>query len=297
MGDIISASRRTDIPAFYAEWFMRRVSEGCVRWLNPFSGKPHQTSLLPHDVAAIVFWSKNYTPLLKHLPVLESLGWGLCFHFTITGLPKVFEPGVPSLEEAVRTAHILAERFGPEVVFWRYDPVLISSATDAEYHVSRFQWLAAKLQNATTRCFISFPKYYAKVLRNVRDLKNRSGIECIDPSVCEKVELAGRLADIALQHGIGLYSCCGDYLVDERIQKAHCIDGPLLQRLFPAQVGVLKPKPTRTDCGCYASIDIGSYNTCAHGCVYCYANTSGSIGSGKSRMHSADADILVSETG
>src|SRR5437763_888748 len=127
---IISVSRRTDIPAFYSEWFMNRIRDGYVRWVNPFSRLVHRISLPPEDVMAFVLWSKNYSPLLPHLDELDSSGYRMLFHFTINGLPKAFEPRVPDVVDMLECAHALSHRYGPDAILWRYDPVLISSITD-----------------------------------------------------------------------------------------------------------------------------------------------------------------------
>jgi hypothetical protein len=270
---IVSASRRTDIPAFYSEWFVNRVTAGFVRWRNPFSGREHETSLLPEDVAAIVFWSKNYAPLLPHLPGLHNRGYRFLFHFTITGLPREIEPNVPPADDMVEAARQLADRFGPGTVLWRYDPIFISSVSGFDHHRRTFARLSAALEGSTSRCYFSFPAFYAKVIRNTAVLEREDGVGCCDLPVTEKVEFANELAGIASAHGITMHTCCGDYLIGDRIKKAHCVDGELLFRLYPDRVGNIKLKPSRSQCGCYESTDIGAYDTCPHGCVYCYANT------------------------
>jgi len=272
MAHVISASRRTDIPAFYSEWFINRIREGHVRWMNPFSNAVYRVSLRPEDVSAIVFWSKDYRPLLPHLDELDALGFRMLFHFTITGLPRVFEPRVPDAAETVRCARYLSSRYGADAVLWRYDPVLVSDVTDARYHMNRFRDLCAALEGSVKRCYFSFPAFYAKVRRNASALQARTGIAIHDLPMAERVEMANALAEVAAQYGIEMFSCCGDYLVQGTIKRAHCIDGELLHRLYPDRVGRLREVPSRPGCGCCESTDIGAYDTCAHACVYCYAN-------------------------
>ena len=290
--NIISASRRTDIPAFYAEWFMNRVREGHVRWMNPFSKAVYEVSLRPEDVSAIVFWSKNYLPLLPHLDELDQLGYRMVFHFTITGLPKPFEPRVPDAADMVRCARTLADRYGPDAVLWRYDPVLISSITSPEYHLQRFSELCRMLEGAVAGCYFSFAVFYGKVLRNTEALNAETGIVCYDLPKDDRVETALRMADIAGSHGITMHSCCGDHLVGGPIRKAHCVDADLLDRLFPDRIGLLAERPTREQCGCYESKDIGAYNTCPHGCVYCYANTGKEAAMRSHANHDPLRDVL-----
>ena len=247
------------------------VNAGSVTWRNPFGGKEITTSLAPEDVSAIVFWSKDYTPLLPYLPGLYERGYRFLVHFTITGLPSVFEPNVPPVDVTIRVAQSLAEQFGSESVLWRYDPILISNVTPPDYHRQRFAELAGRLAEHTARCYFSFPTFYSKVTRRFAKLEQETGIGCIDPTVEEKIALADNLADIAESFRIRMLTCCGDYLLSDRIAKAHCIDAELLNRLYPDRMIALKHKGTRGECGCFESTDIGAYGTCGHGCVYCYA--------------------------
>lgn len=290
--NVISASRRTDIPAFYPEWFMNRIRDGYVRWMNPFSKAIYQASLLLEDVSVIVFWSKNYLPLLPYLDELDAGGYRMVFHFTITGLPRVFEPQVPNTDELVECARILSHRYGCESVLWRYDPVLISSVTDQQYHAERFEELCSKLEGAVKTCYFSFAIFYGKVLRNAQALSSHTGITCHDLPIDDRVALADTLADTAGDHGIEMRSCCGDYLINGKVKKAHCVDAELLQSLFSDSVGNLAKHPTRKECGCHESKDIGTYGTCPHGCVYCYANTNAQAALRSYEEHDPDSDVL-----
>lgn len=294
---VISASRRTDIPAFYSDWFMNRIRVGHVRWQNPYGGLSFEASLHPADVLAIVFWSKNYEPLLQHLDELDDLDFRMCFQYTITSLPKIFEPHVPDIDVSIRCAQKLAERYGRDSVLWRYDPIVISSVTSADYHIKRFAMLANALKDVTTRCYISFPTFYGKVLRNNKALLKEHGIDCVDISIVEKIEVAQELANIAKQYEIDMYSCCGDYLIGNSIEKAHCIDAQLLAKLFPDRIYSLKQRPTRHECGCYESKDIGAYYTCPHGCTYCYANNSKELALRNYASHKPNTDMLTGESG
>ncbi len=252
---------------------MNRVREGSVSWRNPFGGRRCEASLMPGDVSAIVFWSKNFAPLVSHLDELDRRGYHAIFHFTITGLPSVFEPNVPDADVTLPTARFIADRYSADALIWRYDPIFISNLTSPDYHLKRFKELASRMEGSTRRCYFSFPTFYGKVQRNLARLKVDKGIDCADLPVESKIELANRLAEIAREHGIELFSCCNDSLVQGLVRKARCVDAELLMRLYPDRMRAFRVNPTRKDCGCFESKDIGTYDTCPHGCVYCYANS------------------------
>ncbi len=291
--NIVSVSRRTDIPAFYPGWFMRRVMEGHVRYVNPFGGQEHEVSLRPEDVHAFVFWSKNYGPLMRYLPELEGRGYDFYFHFTITGLPGTFENLVIPLDDAVATFRLLSGRYGPRRVQWRFDPIIISNLTGPDFYVTRFKEIASRLQGATERCYFSFVCVYSKVRRNLDVLVNNYNITCRDPSATDKTDLTGRLKEIADSYGITLYSCCQEALATGGVRQAQCVDGELLFELFSHKPRQTKINPTRKGCRCVISRDIGAYDTCPHGCVYCYANMNKELAQKRFQMHDPSSDILT----
>ena len=268
---IISVSRRTDIPAFYGDWFMRRVAEGYAGVVNPFGAQRYRVPLMRDDVACLVFWSKDFTPFVSHLETLDRLGYRFYFNYTVTGLPSVFESHVDK-PAALATLKELSRRYSPAHINWRFDPIILSSISDEAFYLRAFAARAGELEGLVERCYFSFVTRYGKVLRNFEQLEQTSGVRVVEPSAQAKIDLANRLAAIAAEHGITMHSCCGDYLVGERIQKAHCIDGALIERLFYPEGFACKDKGTRPECGCTESFDIGTYNTCPHGCLYCYAN-------------------------
>lgn len=291
--NIVSVSRRTDIPAFYADWFMRRVREGYVRYLNPYGGQEHVVSLLPEDVHAFVFWSKNYNPLIKYLPELEERGHYFYFHFTITGLPKTFEDLVIPVDDAVATFRMLAERCGPKHVQWRFDPIIISSLTGPDFYVRRFEEIASRLHGATERCYFSFVCMYSKVRRNLEMLGKEHNISCYDLPAADKTALAVRLQQTADRYGITLYSCCDEALATGSVRQAQCVDGELLYELFPHKPKQTKINSTRKGCQCVISRDIGAYDTCPHGCIYCYANLNKDLAVKRFKAHDPSSDILT----
>ncbi len=282
------------MPAFYSDWFVNCVRAGYVRWVNPFSKRVHEVSLLPEDVIAYVFWSKNYLPLLPHLDELDARGCHAIFHFTITGLPPAFEPHVPPAKDMIACAKTLSDRYGPDAVLWRYDPIVVSSITDRDYHLRRFAELSAALEGTVRRCYISFMCQYRKVQRNTAALNRETGIVYHDLPSADRIVLANDLADIAESYGIDMLSCCSDYLVGGKIKKAHCADAELFYRLYPDKMRSLPEVPTREGCGCCECTDIGAYDTCPHGCVYCYANSRVRAAINNHRHHDPTADVLGS---
>jgi hypothetical protein len=271
MKRIISVSRRTDIPAFYGDWFMGRLKEGFAGVVGPFGGQKYIISLLPEDVICFVFWSKDFTAFLENLKVIEDLGYKFYFNYTITGLPKVFESKVDK-SSAIETLKTLSSMYTPKHINWRFDPIIITDTCGRDFYIHAFETLAAELQGLVERCYFSFVAEYNKVKLSFQQLERTKGVKVLQSTTDFKIELANELASIAQRYGIQMFSCCGDYLVNDKIKKAHCIDGSIIEELFYPQGLQYTEKPTRAQCGCTESTDIGTYNTCPHGCAYCYAN-------------------------
>lgn len=243
-------------------------------------------------MTCFVFWSKNYLPFLESLSLLDSMGYSFYFNFTITGLPKVFEVNLVDTEIAVETLKQLSRRYSPRHINWRYDPVLLSSITDRDFHLKNFEKLAAALQGSVERCYFSFVMQYGKVKRNFAQFESQQGISIVDPDISFRQDLAEELAGIASRYGITLYSCCGDILLSSRIQKAHCVDGALIEELFHPRHFTGQAKPTRLECGCTLSTDIGTYDTCPHGCIYCYANANKQVALASHQVHDPESAFL-----
>ena len=269
--NIISASRRTDIPAFYMPWLIDRMRAGLVKYPNPRTGQSYTISLMPEEVHSFVFWSKDYRPFLSHLREVTDRGYRFYCHYSVTGVPGSLEPRVPDWRSSVETFRELAARTSPRHVLWRFDPILFADEFRAEHCLARFRDIATALVGTTRRCYFSFAVFYGKVRRKLE----KAGVRFSDPSLEEKRALLEGMAGIADECGIVLHSCCDDALVGTRVRKAHCVDGDLLAELFPDRPRISLCKPTRKGCGCTASRDIGVYDTCPHGCLYCYANHSG----------------------
>ncbi len=292
MPRIISVSRRTDIPAFYGDWFMNRLKEGSAGYVNPFGRQKYVVSLKPEDVACFVFWSKDYRPFLGKLKMIENMGHKFYINYTITGLPKIFECNVVEKDIAMETLKKLSSAYSPKHINWRYDPIIISDVTDYDFHIKNFENIASMLEGYVERCIISFVFRYGKVKRNFEKFQSENGIKITDPDTSSKIKLANELADIAARYRIRIFSCCGDYLLGPKIGKAHCVEGKLIQELFYENGFRYSEKPTRTECGCTESVDIGAYDTCPHGCIYCYANMNKKVAATRYQSHYKNAAFL-----
>lgn len=270
---IVSVSRRTDVPAYYADWFMAQVERGEVIYPNPISFKPVRLSLRPEHVLFLVFWTRNPHPLERHLPRLEDFYTrAFYFHFTINGLPKTLETNNPPMDFAVAAFQRLAARY-PGRVFWRYDPIVLSDLTPPDYHVEKFGALCERLRGHTARCYFSFVSWYQKVRRNFAQAARNYGVQFQDADLQARRQLLQQLAPLAAGHGIQLHSCCQEALCAvPQVVKAHCVDIETIRALAPERFRKVRAAPTREDCGCHESRDIGYYDSCPHGCIYCYAN-------------------------
>jgi hypothetical protein len=256
---------------------MNRLRMGFVCYPNPYSGQVYTISLKPGEVHSIVFWSKNYAPLLPYLDELTERGYRFYFHYTITGSSKTLEPYVPDWHQSVLLFRELAERTSPRHVQWRFDPILLTEELETDFYLDRFYKIATKLNGVTERCYFSFAVFYNKIRHRLQE----AGIRYYDPPLEEKRSLVQEMADIASAYSINLYACCQDALVDGYVQAAHCIDGDLLAEMFPEQ------------CGCTTSLDIGMYDSCPYGCLYCYANQSRQLALARFRNHNPTDEKLI----
>ena len=259
---------------------MGRIEEGFAGVVHPFGGRRYIVSLKPENVACFVFWSKNFGPFVENLKILNNRGYTFYFNYTVTGLPDVFESRVDK-RAAIETLKRLSDMYSPQHINWRFDPIILSSLSDRTFFLRAFEEFASELEGFVERCIMSFVTEYYKVIRNFKELESTTGVRIVECNEDFKIELANELAAIAENHGIRMFSCSGDYLAGEKIKKAHCIDGRLIEQLFSPEGFSYDEKPTRKECGCTQSTDIGAYDTCPHDCVYCYANAN------KRRAHNA----------
>ena len=266
---IVSASYRTDIPAFYASWLLRRLEAGWCRVANPYGGAAYEVSLRPEAVDGFVLWTRNLRPLLPALDAVRRVA-PFTVQFTATGYPRALESSVIGSAEAVAQLGELRRRFGPRVAVWRYDPIVFTGELDAAAHLAGFAALARRLAGSVDEVVLSVMHPYRKTRRNLDRAARRHGIAWRDPPAAEKRDLVERLAAIALDNRIAPTLCSQPELQATGLGEASCIDAARLadvaQRPIAAPAGGNRP-----GCRCARSRDIGAYDTCPHGCVYCYA--------------------------
>ena len=288
---IISASYKTDIPTFYGEWFVRRLRTGHCKMLNPYNRKVMRISLAREDVDGFIFWTKNVGPFLKHLEEVQSRGYVFIVQHTINGYPRELEKAVVSADRSVEHMKRIAESYGAGVGVWRYDTIIISSLTPVEFHLRRFESLANAMEGVVDEVVISFVHFYTKTLRNMKDAAREHGFTWTDPSLDEKRNLACKLVEIARGHGMQLTICSQrEYLV-EGAGDARCVDAVRLERVGGQRIRA-SLRGNRKECGCFASRDIGEYDTCPHGCVYCYAVRNHELALGRFKQHKPESEFL-----
>ena len=276
---IISASYKTDIPAFYGDWFMARLAAGDCEVANPWNGRRFRVSLAPADVSGFVFWTRNLAPFMAPLAVAAEMA-PFVVQYTVTGYPTALEPAVVAPARQIADMAAVARRYGPGRVVWRYDPILISALTPADWHRANFAALAQDMAGLVDEVVVSFAHGYAKTKRNLATVLGPAGWS--DPAIEEKQAFVAELAGVAAAQGMGLTVCAQPEVGGT---GARCIDA--------ARLGITAPiKGNRDGCLCSQSRDIGAYDTCPHGCAYCYAVSKRGVAKRRYREHDPAAAVL-----
>lgn len=266
---ILSVSRRTDIPSYYSDWFLNRIKEGYLYVRNPFN--PHQISkinLSTEVIDCIVFWTKNPKPMIEKLDELRDYHY--YFQFTLTGYGSDIEKNIPhKKEEMIPIFQELSKKIGKEKVIWRYDPILFTEKYSVEYHLKAFEQIAKALRGYTEKCVISFIDVYAK---------NKNALQAIHlQELCESdlKEFAAKLSKTARENQMEIATCAEELdLTSCGIVHNSCIDRELIEKIIGCPIHADKDKNQRSACGCVESIEVGIYDSCKNGCIYCYANHS-----------------------
>lgn len=285
---IVSASRRTDIPAFYSEWLMNRLREGYVLVPNPrVPSRFSRVTLNPQVVDCMVFWTKNPAPMLPKLDEISAMGYPFYFQFTLTPYGRDMEQNLPPKSTLIRTFQKLSCMLGPERTVWRYDPVILTDQMDVGYHLRCFKQMAAALEGYTHRCIFSFLDFYPKVRGPMRNM----GAKEIQKS--DMLRIAEGFSDIAQEHRLQLFTCCEPVdLSPYGIDHASCIDAAMIEAILGCSVRSRKAAGQRPGCGCIESVEIGAYDCCPHGCKYCYATSSPDTVRNRVRSHDPKSPVL-----
>lgn len=272
---LISASRRTDLPAWHADWFASRLRAGFVEVANPYNPKQiRRVGLAPDEVTAFVFWTRDPRPFWPVLDLLDERWPRYYFQFTLTGYGPDLEPGLPEREGLLDAFCRLSDRLGPERVLWRYDPIVLSSRTPPDFHRRAFEALAARLTRRSAQVTISLVEYYRKTDRRLRSLEQQ-GVRFerrpqLDPAT---FALLADLRGMAAERGMRMRSCASALdLGPTGIEPGACVDPARLRALWSIDLPARRDPGQRPHCGCAPSRDIGTNDTCPHGCLYCYAN-------------------------
>ena len=286
---ILSASRRTDIPCYYPDWFLNRLKDGYVLTRNPLNrSQVSRIKLSPDTIDCIVFWTKDPAPMIDKLPMIDILHYKYYFQFTLTPYQKDIERNLRRKEEIIQTFQQLSDLIGKERMIWRYDPIIINHRMDIVYHCVEFEKLCNALCGYTDVCMISFVDNYRKLSKQVKE-----SIICeIDQEQMREVSM--HFFRIAQRYGINLQTCCESIEISGiDVASVSCIDRNLIERICGHSINKKKDKSQRPGCRCIQSVDIGVYNTCMNGCIYCYANHSDASIQKNLQKHKPDSDILI----
>ena len=292
---IISASYKTDIPAFYADWFMARLRAGFCRMTNPWGGLTHDVPLTPEAVDGFVLWTRNIGPLTGRLPAVAAVA-PFSVQYTVTGYPRALETSTVPADRAIADIHRLRRDFGPRAVVWRYDPILFTGLTPAPWHRENFAQLASALRGAVDEVVVSFAHIYRKTRRNLDAAAGHAGFIWEDPQTPAKRALAAELAEIARDAGMAFRVCAQADCLPPGAELARCIDTARLSDIAGRPIAAAV-KGNRPDCLCHESRDIGAYDTCPHGCCYCYAVSAPAAAKRRHAAHDPDGPFLFPPAG
>lgn len=311
---IVSASRSTDVPAFYSKWLFNRINKGYIAWVNPFNQKTQYVSF--DEMRFIVFWTKNPKPIIPYLRELDKKKVGYYFQITLNDYEEEnIEPNLPPLSDRIETFIALSKSIGKHKTIWRFDPLLLSDKLTVNKLIEKIEYIGDQIHNYTEKLVFSFAdiNVYRKVINNLGKSSNNyrefSGVEILD--------IARKLESLALKWNIQLSTCAENVNISEfRIAKNKCIDDELICRISKDDkklmkwFGIddnsdnlfgldyisnsnLKDKGQRKVCGCIISKDIGMYNTCNHLCVYCYANSSPDLVQKNNLSHDYNSPSII----
>ena len=283
---IITVGGRTDIVNYYTPWLLNRLSEGYAYSRNPFARENvYKLSLKPEDVDCLLFCSKNYQPILKHIGDIDEKYNILC-NYTITAYSKDIEPKVPSINQSIKTLKRLSDIVGSNKILWRYDPILLTEKYTVEKHLETFEYMAEKISPLIYRCIFSFVDMYKKVEENMPEI--------IPITNEDKMKLLKGIGEISERYNLYTQSCATNESYEKYgIHAAGCTTREILEQAHNVVYKNVKGTGIRQNCHCIPSRAIGAYNSCLSECKYCYANRKPDMPKNVIKLHDEKSPLLL----
>ena len=283
---IINTGSRTDIPAFFHKWFLNRVSEGFVYSRNPYYNEIYKYEINPEVTDCICFCSKNPKPLVKHLDEISQ--YNQFWFVTLNPYGKDIEVNVPDYKKVIKTFRDVSETLNMGAIAWRYDPIFITEKYNLDFHIDKFEEMASQLCEYTSDCTISFIDLYQKVLRNFSDAR--------EVTAEEQLIIGENFSKIAQKYSLKMKTCVEGTLLDQfGFDSSGCMTKQVLENAIGNNLKIPKGKYRIRECNCICGRDIGAYNTCLHGCRYCYANSNMQMVKRNQKLHNPDSPLLIGD--
>ena len=284
---ILNTGLRTDIPGFFSEWFYNRIEDGFVYVRNPYAkNQIYSYRLDPELIDCIIFCTKNPKPMFENLEKIDK--FNQYWHITITPYEKEIEPNVPPMNDVLESFKYLSKKLGKENVTLRYDPIFINEKYTLEKHIESFEYIINSLSGYTTEAIISFIDLYEKTKRNFP--------KAIEVTKDERLKLGKEFAQIGKKNNITIKTCVeGSELDKFGIDSSGCMTKEVIERAINKNLNIPKQKARNGECYCLLNNDIGEYNTCGHGCLYCYANSNKRLVKRNLKLHDPKSPILIGE--
>ncbi len=284
---ILNTGLRTDIPGFFSEWFYNRIEDGFVYVRNPYAkNQIYSYRLDPELIDCIIFCTKNPKPMFENLEKIDK--FNQYWHITITPYEKEIEPNVPPINDVLESFKYLSKKLGKENVTLRYDPIFINEKYTLEKHIESFEYIINSLSGYTTEAIISFIDLYEKTKRNFPQAR--------EVTKDERLKIGKEFARIGNENNIRIKTCVEGTELDKfGIDSSGCMTKEVIERAINKNLNIPKQKARNGECYCLLNNDIGEYNTCGHGCLYCYANSNKRLVKRNLKLHDPKSPILIGE--
>ena len=284
---ILNTGLRTDIPGFFSEWFYNRIDDGFVYVRNPYAkNQIYSYKLDPELIDCIIFCTKNPKPMFENLEKIDK--FNQYWHITITPYEKEIEPNVPPMNDVLESFKYLSKKLGKENVTLRYDPIFINEKYTLEKHIESFEYIINSLSGYTTEAIISFIDLYEKTKRNFPQAR--------EVTKDERLKIGKEFARIGNENNIRIKTCVEGTELDKfGIDSSGCMTKEVIERAINKNLNIPKQKARNGECYCLLNNDIGEYNTCGHGCLYCYANSNKRLVKRNLKLHDPKSPILIGE--